>query len=157
MSGNAPSRDTPSPLRRLWRRAQNAFARLAGPDVDRAPHQGVGRRGEDEALRYLRRDGYRLIERNFLCHVGEIDLIVFREGVLVFVEVRTRTEPVMVDALETVTRAKRDRVVRAAQWYARLRHLEDEDILMRFDVVAVRYRADGSLAHVEHAEDAFTA
>lgn len=51
----------------------------------------LGRHGEDAALRYLKQRGYRLIERNFYCRYGELDLIMQQGRQLVFVEVKART------------------------------------------------------------------
>jgi Holliday junction resolvase-like predicted endonuclease len=71
-------------------------------------------------------------------------LVVFRKGVPAFVEVRTRTEPVLVPAPETVTAEKRRRITRAAHDYLAQHHLGGEDVSLRFDVVAILCRPDGS-------------
>jgi len=69
--------------------------------------------------------------------------------------VKARTEPVGLDELHTVTPAKRARLIRAAHHYATLRDLSREDVLLRFDVIAIRYHPGGSLAAIEQIEDAF--
>ena len=115
----------------------------------------LGRRAERDAARLLKRDGYAILEHGFRCREGEIDLVAFKEGVVAFVEVRSRAEPSALDPLETVTRAKRGRLVRAAHRYAALHGLWREEVGMRFDVVALRYGPDGSLAGAQHIQDAF--
>lgn len=117
----------------------------------------LGRRAERDAARFLQQLGYRVLERNFNCREGEIDLVVFRKGVVAFVEVRARTEPVDIDPLYTVTRRKQQRVIRAAHRYATVNNLRRENVTMRFDVIAVRYERDGSPGPIEHIENAFTA
>jgi putative endonuclease len=96
-----------------------------------------------------------VLERNFRCTEGEIDLVVFRSGAVAFVEVRSRAEPVGLDPLLTVTRAKQRRIIRAAHRYAAQRRLQDEDVVMRFDVITVRYSPDGKPTNIQHIEDAF--
>ena len=79
--------------------------------------QRLGRLGEDRALSHLERQGLTLVERNFLCKVGEIDLIMQQRGSLVFVEVRRRAAAGFGGAAASVTPAKRRRLVNAAQYY----------------------------------------
>ncbi len=84
---------------------------------DPSPRRAVGRRGERAAARHLKRQGYRILERNYATRRGEVDIVAFRYGVLAFVEVRSQTEPVLIDPVVTVTRAKQLRVIKAAQAY----------------------------------------
>lgn len=130
------------------------FAPAGGAPV--RPHQQrLGRLSESHAARFLRRRGYRILERNFRTVGGEIDLVAFRDGVVVFVEVKGRTEPVGLDELQTVTPTKRARIISAAHGYATLKDLSREDVLLRFDVIAIRYHPDGTLAAIEQVQDAF--
>ena len=97
----------------------------------------TGRRGEQAAARYYLRHGYTLLAHNFRQRVGEIDLILRDpEGVIVFCEVKTRTDP---DSLcrpaDSVTRAKRRRLIRTAVLY--LQQTEQSDAFARFDVAEV--------------------
>ena len=142
----------------LLHRIRLLVARVLGPDDPPPPpkHQ-LGRRGEDEAVRYLKAHGYRILERNFRWTGGEIDLIAIKEGVVSFVEVRARTEPVGLDPLLTVTPAKQRRLVRTAHRYVAMHHLDREDVALRFDVVTVRCPPGGAPAEVEHIENAFQA
>lgn len=93
-----------------------------------------GQAGEDRALDYLAAQGLTLVERNFRCKVGEIDLVMNDRGSLVFVEVRRRDGRDFGGAIASVTPAKQRRMVRAAQFYLlRFRQLPP----CRFDVVAI--------------------
>ena len=143
-----------SALRRGSARVKRAVARA---DSDQTPRRKLGRRAERDAAHYLQQRGYRVLERNFSCREGEIDLVVFRRGVVAFVEVRSRTEPADLDPLHTITRRKQWRVIRAAHRYATLHKLRRKDVTMRFDVMSLRYGPDGEGQGVEHIENAFTA
>lgn len=79
--------------------------------------QRLGRQGEDEALDHLRRHGLRLVERNFLCKGGEIDLVMQDGAGLVFVEVRRRASGSHGGAAASITPAKQRRLIHAAQLY----------------------------------------
>ena len=96
--------------------------------------QRLGRLGEDRALSHLQQQGLALVERNFLCKVGEIDLIMRQRGGLVFVEVRRRAASGFGGAAASVTPAKRRRLVNAAQYYL-LRYPSPPPC--RFDLVAI--------------------
>ncbi|MYN05951.1 YraN family protein [Pseudoduganella aquatica] len=96
--------------------------------------QMQGNAGEDEALAHLQRHGLRLVERNFRCKGGEIDLIMRDGAALVFVEVRQRGGGGFGGALASVTPAKQRRLIHAAQFYLlRLKPLPP----CRFDLVAI--------------------
>ncbi len=96
--------------------------------------QRQGRLGEDAALAHLLRHGLLLVERNFLCKGGEIDLIMRERDALVFVEVRQRGGARHGGAAASVTPAKQRRLVCAAQVYLqRLARLPP----CRFDLVAI--------------------
>ena len=82
-----------------------------------SPTQAQGRAFEDAALAYLLERGLLLVEANFRCKAGEIDLILRDGEFLVFVEVRQRAPGSPVSALESIGPAKARRVVRAAQVY----------------------------------------
>ena len=83
----------------------------------RTAKQVAGQAGEDAALEHLRKSGLRLVERNFRCKAGEIDLIMQDGSALVFVEVRKRSNPHFGGAAASVTWQKQRRLIRAAQFY----------------------------------------
>ena len=96
----------------------------------------VGERGEDRAARALRARGYRIVDRNFRCKAGELDLVARdRDGTLVFVEVRTRFDSRCGGALNAVGYWKQRQVARVARFYLAERRPVFEKC--RFDVVAI--------------------
>ncbi|HET6613358.1 MAG TPA: YraN family protein [Kofleriaceae bacterium] len=95
----------------------------------------AGARGEDRAARALTERGYRIVERNFRCRAGEIDIIARDGEVLVFVEVRSRSGGRYGTALETISRAKQRQVAKVAGAYLAARRLAPA--ACRFDVVGI--------------------
>lgn len=111
--------------------------------------RGTGRWGEEQAARYLERKGYRVLERNYLTRQGEIDLVCEKNGLLVFVEVRTRSSERFGSPEESVTAGKISRLRRTALHYLQVHGASRG---FRFDVVAVRL-TDGrpTFNHIEGA------
>jgi putative endonuclease len=99
-------------------------------------HLRLGNRGEKLASRFLRRNGYKVLYRNFRGRSGgEIDLVCRDKDTLVFVEVKTRTREDFGRPFDAVDRNKQKRIARGGLAWLRL--LDDPDILFRFDVVEV--------------------
>lgn len=94
-----------------------------------------GQLGEDRAVEHLLAHGYSVLERNFRCRLGEIDIIARDGDALVFVEVRTRADGRRGTALETITPAKQRRIARVAELYLTTRRLHAT--ACRFDVVGI--------------------
>lgn len=82
-----------------------------------SPKQQQGQQGEQRALAWLRQQGLTLVETNFRCTAGEIDLIMRERDMLVFVEVRQRSGKLKGAAAMSITPAKIRRIIRAAQLY----------------------------------------
>lgn len=95
----------------------------------------LGKNGEDKAVKYLEKQGYTIIERNFLCRQGEIDIIALDEKYLVFVEIKSRTSAEYGLPSESVTERKKKHMLKAIQYYLYKRNLENVDI--RIDVIEV--------------------
>lgn len=84
----------------------------------RQPHtRARGAVGEDEAVGWLEERGYRVLERNYTCRGGEIDLVALDGEVLAFVEIKARAGRSHGRAVEGVSRTQLRRIVRAARWY----------------------------------------
>jgi putative endonuclease len=113
----------------------------------------TGARAEALAALLLEARGYRIIERNWRRPEGELDLVAYDRGILVFVEVRSRTGEERGHPLETVNARKRARVVRAARLY--LEATQPAATAFRFDVVGVTFASDGTQPAITHVEDAF--
>lgn len=82
----------------------------------------TGDEAEGLAAAYLERQGLRVVERNYRCRQGEIDLIMREGDTLVFVEVRLRTNPKFGGAAESITHAKQEKILQAARHYLAGRH-----------------------------------
>jgi len=116
--------------------------------------KAVGRAAEDAAFAYLQSLGYAPVARNWRCRSGEIDLIMRDGKTLVFAEVRSRTSPSRYGtAVEAVTPRKCRQVRDTAEVYLRMNGAGDSRA--RFDVVAVTFGADGSVAELKHIPGAF--
>ena len=102
----------------------------------------LGKQGEDLACRFLERKYYSVLARNFSCPFGELDLICLKDGIVVFVEVKTRKGMGAILPEESVGFKKRRRLIRCALYYLKERDLMEE--ACRFDIVSVRIRQDGS-------------
>jgi len=107
--------------------------------MSRTTRQVAGQLSEDAALAHLQAQGLALIERNFLCKMGELDLIMRDGAGLVFVEVRRRASTRFGGALWSITPAKQKRLRQAARFYLLRYHQAPP---CRFDVIAIQ---DGQL------------
>jgi len=96
----------------------------------------IGSTYEETAARYLEKKGYRILEHNFRCKIGEIDLIAQDGTVLVFLEVKYRKNTVFGNPAEAVTPSKQRTICKAADYY-RLKKGIAQDVPCRFDVVAI--------------------
>lgn len=98
----------------------------------------IGRLGEDEAARVLKRQGYRVIERNYRSSAGEIDIIAMEGDTIVFVEVKTRGGGAFGEGKEGVTLIKQRRIISAAFNYLAMKGVEGAPV--RFDVVSINVK-----------------
>jgi putative endonuclease len=113
--------------------------------------QVLGKEGEQLAERFLKTKGYKLVERNYRCAAGEIDLIVLDRRVIVFVEVKTRTGHGFGTPLEAVEFRKQRKMIQAAQYFLSAKGLHQREA--RFDVVGISWLKHEPV--VEHIENAF--
>lgn len=114
--------------------------------------ENVGSRGENQAEKFLRKQGYKIIERNFRIRAGEIDIIAKDNDQLVFVEVKTRTDCCRELLTASINRNKQRRMIRTAQYY--LVKNKYKCLTGRFDVIFVTN--NGWDTKIEHIKDAFT-
>jgi putative endonuclease len=111
----------------------------------------VWRAGERAAWEAYRRRRYRLVARNWRCPLGELDLVVERDGVVVFCEVKARASSLLGEPFEAVDAEKRRKVRAVAEAFLGAR---DSAARYRFDVASVRL-SPGGKADVRVFEDAF--
>ncbi|MFO1258421.1 MAG: YraN family protein [Gammaproteobacteria bacterium] len=103
----------------------------------------IGQQVEDFAAQYLSQQGIQILEKNFQCKAGEIDIVGRMANILVFVEVRYRRSREFGHPLETVTRAKQIKLIRTAQYY--LQRFRNHPPDCRFDVIS----AIGSISQLD--------
>lgn len=110
--------------------------------------------GERKAANYLKLHGYKIIEKNFSCRHGEIDIIAENRSYLLFVEVKLRKSSDHGEAREFVTYSKQRRIIKAAQLYLQQNDTEKQP---RFDVLELYWHdtAIGRKAKINHIENAF--
>lgn len=96
-----------------------------------------GKKGEIEAIEYLKNLGYQIVGHNFRCRQGEIDIIARDKEELVFVEVKTRTSFQYGEAREAVNKEKQNHIKRAASVYLYQNHKESEKV--RMDVIEIYF------------------
>jgi putative endonuclease len=97
-------------------------------------NHSVGLRGEGFVECWLQEQGFTILEKNFRTRYGEIDLIACKKEILVFVEVKTRSQPIPLIA-DLVPFGKQKKIIRTAQKY--LAHHAHDDKVWRFDVAYV--------------------
>jgi len=96
----------------------------------------VGRRGEDRAVRFLEKGGYRILGRNVRARIGEIDVVAQEGATLCFVEIKMRASERFGLPEEALTAQKRGRLVRLAKWYLQSRP-RWQGSPIRFDVLSI--------------------
>ena len=115
--------------------------------------ESLGRFGEQCAADYLEKKGYKIIERNFRCRAGEIDVIAADAEYIVFAEVKLRKNADYGEAREFVTLSKQSKVKKAALYYLSGKNLA---LQPRFDVIEVYAPSgEGGNVTVNHLENAF--
>jgi putative endonuclease len=119
----------------------------------RTPGDALGQRGENVAARFLRNHGFKIIQRNFSCEVGELDIVAKQGKTLVFVEVKTRTDDDPTPETQ-VDATKRNQITKAARYY--LTRYGVPQPPARFDVVAIVW-PEGRPPQIRHTPNAFDA
>jgi len=133
------------------RRARLGCVRMRPDPAPANPRSSLGRAGEDAALQTYLQLGFRTVARNWRCSLGELDLVLERDGTLVFCEVKTRRGSAFGAGYEAVTWSKQSKVRQLAEAFLASNRLFPARV--RFDVASVllgRGEAD-----VELFEDAF--
>lgn len=111
--------------------------------------QNRGKKGEKKAERFLRKSGFEIIENNYRTSVGEIDIIARKDGVLVFIEVKNRSNSKFGTGAEAVTEKKQTKIIKSAQIY--MKKFFGGETRCRFDVISI------DASDISHIENAFTA
>jgi putative endonuclease len=113
-----------------------------------------GREGESTAVTFLKKKGYRILEKNFCSKLGEIDIIAEHEGLLVFFEVKARADHKFGHPFNAVNSAKQKKIIQTAQSFLVSKRIIDQP--MRFDVIGMTSDPESpDSLKVEHLENAF--
>ncbi|MBI5235557.1 MAG: YraN family protein [Deltaproteobacteria bacterium] len=105
--------------------------------------QRLGLLGEDEAIRALKRHGYKVVCRNYRCSRGEIDVVAMDNGVYVFIEVKTRSDDSFGHPASAVDFRKQRHIADAAAYYLNAHNVSIEEVDIRFDVVSIQLSSGG--------------
>jgi putative endonuclease len=105
----------------------------------------LGLFGERIAENFIKSKGYKIVMKNYRCKLGEIDLIAERGNLLVFIEVKTRSNDKFGKGFEAVTHKKVDKIRKVATVYLLQKKLQRE---VRFDVISID---KGEITHIEGA------
>ncbi len=123
------------------------------------PRRRLGALGERLALEHLERDGYEILERNFRCALGELDIVAADAGYLIFCEVKTRVAGSRAGPdgpLDAIGMGKRRRLrLLAIEWLRARGADRPHRSSLRFDAVGVTINRAGGLLALEHVEGAF--
>lgn len=112
----------------------------------------LGCDGEACAVDFLRKRGLRVIEQNFRCRFGEIDIIALDKKTICFIEVKTRRSLDYGSGSEAVGKSKQQKIIKTALFYLAGKRSGDQDF--RFDVISILSK-DVDFLHVEYFENAF--
>ncbi|WP_421942329.1 YraN family protein [Pedobacter sp.] len=116
-----------------------------------ALHNELGKHGESIAKTYLEDAGFEILEENWTHGKAEIDLIAYKEGLMVFVEVKARSSVAFGQPEEFVHTAKQKQLESASLAYIELMNHQNE---IRFDIIAITFTKDNHYT-LNHIEDAF--
>ncbi len=108
-------------------------------------------RGEELATKFLKKKGYKIIERNFRKGYGEIDIIAIQGRTLVFIEVKTRTGNLYGSPLEQISYFKLKSLIKTAQFYKLLNPKLPDDL--RIDAIAIILDYSNNPVKIEHIEN----
>jgi putative endonuclease len=110
------------------------------------PKRRLGNEGEDKACEYLKKQGYKILARNYSAKTGEIDIIARRKNILVFVEVKTRADNAYGGALAALGASKQTKITKTALLYIKENKPRFDAIM--FDIITL---TDGRLGHIKNA------
>lgn len=122
--------------------------------MSKDPRQGLGARGEQLAVEHLESEGYTILDTNWHCAAGEVDIIAWEGKILAFVEVRTRRGRRGPTPEQSLTLAKQAKLIELARMY--LQEHDLSHIQWRIDFVAVEMDGQGVLQRVQLIRNAVT-
>ncbi|MBC6109031.1 YraN family protein [Pedobacter fastidiosus] len=116
-----------------------------------AIHNDLGKEGEQIAKQHLEDNGYEVLDENWVYGKAEIDLIVYKDGIMIFVEVKTRSSVAFGEPEDFVREAKQKQMELAATEYIDIMNHQND---IRFDIIAITFTKNKNYT-LNHIEDAF--
>lgn len=126
-------------------RPPQEFYEKMAVELSDGENKKLGRKGESLAVKYLKRNGYKILKRNYVNPFGEVDIIAQKGNTVAFIEVKTRLSDVFGAPSEAVNYKRKQRYIAAAKYFF---YERDIDCTVRFDIIEV-YR--GKINHIENA------
>lgn len=111
----------------------------------------LGKQGEDWAVKYLKSNGFKILDKNYRCSFGEIDIVAKEKDTIVFIEVKTRKSAELIEPFESVGKKKQAKIRNLAEYY--LQEKEYFDCEIRFDVLSITSKDKET--QIEHIKNAF--
>ncbi|MBF8277107.1 MAG: hypothetical protein HW390_2180 [Candidatus Brocadiaceae bacterium] len=130
------------------------FTRRVEEPPGKGGKKAIGAEGERVAVRFLKKKGYKILQRNYRNKGGEIDIICYDHGCIVFVEVKTRFSNAYGAPELAVNEAKRRQIIKTASHYTAQKKIEGVDL--RFDVVSIFHSPDAKCPTITLFKNAFT-
>ncbi len=109
----------------------------------------LGKIGENIAIKYLENNGYKIVDKNFECRQGEIDIIAKEKNELVIIEVKTRKSLEYGNPVDAVDKNKRKHIYKVAEYYLYIKKLEN--MYVRFDVIEIYVK--NKKAYINHIKN----
>ncbi|HJW86826.1 MAG TPA: YraN family protein [Candidatus Brocadiaceae bacterium] len=140
--------------KRLLSTVLGVFTRRVEEPPGKGGKKAIGAEGERIAVRFLKKKGYKILQRNYRSKGGEIDIICYDHGCIVFVEVKTRFSNAYGAPELAVNEAKRRQIIKTASHYTAQKKIEGVDL--RFDVVSIFHSPDAKRPAITLFKNAFT-
>lgn len=123
--------------------------------IEELPYKrAIGTKGEQLAVKFLKKRGYKILQRNYRRRNGEIDIVCYDHGTITFVEVKTRYSDKYGPPELSVTEAKKRQIVKVALQYVAEKKIEG--MSLRFDVVSIFYSPNKKHPTITLFKNAFT-
>lgn len=116
-------------------------------------NKDIGNLGEELSIRYLKNNNYKILDKNFRCKGGEIDIIVIKNSIVSFVEVKSRFFTSFGNPVEAITYSKQLKIINSAKYYIFKHNLYSYNI--RFDVIEIIFDLNSTNYTINHIDDAF--
>lgn len=117
-------------------------------------NKSIGDYGEQICLNYLITNNYKILDKNFKCKQGEIDIICSKNHVIIFIEVKSRVFTSFGLPMESVGYIKKKRIIKVSKYYIYLNTLYNLNV--RFDVMEVQFNTSNNSYSINHIKNAFS-